>query len=333
MRNEKKETIRLGASVLSDARRDARRAARCVAQSVALCAALCVALSAALSLTGCSSAPKRPAEVFTNRNAAAGQLDLGNQAVNKGDYANAHIFLGEAWRLALSSDDPATRIKVLLANGNAYFNEGNRGKADEVWAAAQKEAEATGNRALIGITKIYRARGTLAEGLSVDEISDADRKDRAAKAIAVVSAEMGNVKSDKLYESFCWKVMGLCAKELGQPKVAISAFEKAAGIHEKSRYLEETAYDWYLVASVYSKTGDYAAARSALDTALTFDRRAENANGLGMDWMARGMVEEKAGRKDAAIDAYTRAGDIFRSGFLKTSAADADKRRDALANQ
>jgi tetratricopeptide (TPR) repeat protein len=297
------------------------------------CVALCVALCAALSLSGCSSAPKRPAEVFTNRNAAAGQLDLGNQAINKGDYANAHIFLGEAWRLALSTDDPATRIKVLLANGNVFFNEGNRDKADEIWAAAQKEAESTGDKSLIGITKIYRARGNLAEGLSSDQTTEADRKTRAEQAKAVVSAELGNVKGDKLYEAFSWKVLGLCEKELGRPKVAISAFEKAASIHEKSRYLEETAYDWYLVASVHSKSGNYVAARNAIKTAMAFDHRAENANGLGMDWMALGMIEEKSGQKDAAIDAYTRSGDIFRAGFLKTSAADADKRRDALANQ
>lgn len=292
-----------------------------------------VAFCAAISLSGCSSAPKRPAEVFTNRNAANGQLDLGNQAVNKGDYANAHIFLGEAWRLALTTDDPATRIKVLLANGNVYFNEGNRDKADETWATAQKEAEATGNRALIGITKIYRARGTLAEGLSAEEATDADRKVRAEKAKTIVNAEMGNVKSEKLYEAFSWKVMGLCEKELGRPKEAASALENAASIHEKGRYLEEAAYDWYLVASVYSKTGNYAAARSALGTALNFDRRAENVNGLGMDWMAIGIVEEKSGQKDAALDAYARAGDIFRAGLLKSSAADADRRRDALAKQ
>lgn len=295
--------------------------------------ALAAVLVAAISLSGCSSAPKRPVEVFTNRNAANGQLDLGNQAVNKGDYANAHIFLGEAWRLALTTDDPATRIKVLLANGNVYFNEGNRDKADETWATAQKEAEATGNRALIGITKVFRARGTLAEGLSAEEATDADRKARAEKAKAVVNAEMGNVKSEKLYEAFSWKVMGLCEKELGRPKEAISAMENAAGIHEKGRYLEEAAYDWYLVASVYSKTGNYAAARSALGTALNFDRRAENVNGLGMDWMAIGMVEEKSGQKDAALDAYARAGDIFRAGLLKSSASDADRRRDALASR
>ena len=317
MRNEKKESITPGA------------ACRCAA----LCVALCVALCSALFLTACSSAPKRPAEVFTNRNAAAGQLDLGNQAVNKGDYANAHIFLGEAWRLALSTDDPATRIKVLLANGNAYFNEGNRDKADEVWAAAQKEAESTGNKTLMGITKIYRARGSLAEGLTSDQATEADRKARAEKAKAVVSAELGNVKGEKLYEAFSWKVIGLCEKELGRPKDAISAFERAAGIHEKSRYLEETAYDWYLIASVYSKSGNFPAARNALETALAFDRRAENANGLGMDWMAMGMIEEKSGQKAAAIDAYARSGDIFRAAFLKSSAADADKRRDTLANQ
>lgn len=283
-----------------------------------------------VALSGCSSAPKRPPEIFTNRNAAIGQLDLGNQSVSKGDYVNAHIFLSEAWRLALSTDDPETRIRVLLAEGNAWFNEGNRAKADETWAAALSEAEGTQDRTLMSTAKIYRARGSLAEGLGAEEVSDTERRTRAENAKAVTLAEMPNVKSNDLYLAFAWKVIGLSDKELGNAKEAVAALEKAEAIHEKARYLEDAAYDWYLVASVDSKNQNYPGARTALRKAIAFDRRAENSNGLGMDWMAVGMVEERAGNLKEAEAAYKRAGDIFRAAFLSVNAAEADRKREAL---
>lgn len=294
-------------------------------------AAAALALAAALlGLSACSSAPKRPPEIFTNRNAAAGQLDLGNQAVNKGDYANAHLFMKEAWRLAVGSDDPDTRVKVLLADGNAWFNEGNREKADAAWAQALAEAEEAQNKMLASTSRIYRARGLLAEGTAANAIPETERRATAASVKATVLAEMGNIKSNQLYTAFAWKVIGLAEKEQGSWAEAEGSIKKAADIHEKSRYLEDAAYDWYLVASIRSKAGQYPAAIEALRTAIAFDRRAENPNGLGMNWMAVGTIEEKAGNKDKAADAYRRSAEIFYSSFLPLNAAEAEKKLEAL---
>lgn len=292
------------------------------------------ALSAAVALAGvplssCSSAPKRPAETFTNRNAAIAQLELANGSVSKGDYRNAHTFLDEAWRLATSADDPATRVSVLISRGNAWFNENEREKADAVWAQALAEAEVARQPALASAAKTYRARGTLAEGLPADAMGDAERKTRAESAKAVALAEMGALKGNPLYEAFAWKVVGLADKELGKNEAAIESIQKARAIHEKGNYLEDAAYDWYLVASIYSKAGRYGEARSALEKALAFDRRAENSNGLGQDWLAIGIVEEKAGNAEMAKAAYARAADIFRAAFMPESAEAAESRASA----
>jgi tetratricopeptide (TPR) repeat protein len=67
--------------------------------------------------------------------------------------------------------------------------------------------------------------------------------------------------------------------------------------------------------------GDYGAALEALDMALEYDRRVENSYGLGKDWLARGDVLSKAGRREEAVAAWRRAAEIFASaGFT----ADAD---------
>lgn len=285
---------------------------------------------AIIVLASCSSAPKRPAETFTDRNAAIAQLDLANRAVSTGDYANAHLFLDEAWRLATGTDDPATRASVLIARGNAWFNQNERAKADAAWAQALSEAEQAGIRMLISAAKIYRARGTLAEGLPQDALSDAERKARATAAKAVAIAEMGGVRGNPQYDAFAWKVIGLAEKELGNADDAIDAIQKSRAIHEKANYLEDAAYDWYLVASILSRAGRFDEARSALDEALSFDRRAENSNGLGQDWMAIGVIEEKAGNAEKAKAAYTRAAAIFAAAFIPESAAAAEKRAAAL---
>lgn len=300
---------------------------RRVVQSTALRLAATVALTAALTI-GCSSAPKRPPEIFTDRNAAMGQLELANSAVNKGDFVNSYLFLTEAWRLALTTDDPGTRISILLARGNALFTEGRVDEAKAQWNLALAEATDAGNKELTSAARIYIARGTLAEGTGGEALTREERNARAVAAKKAVAAEQGNVKG--LNAAFAWKVIGLANKELGETKQAESALEKAAGIHESGRYLEDTAYDWYLIASVRSKAGAYPEALEALTTALSFDRRAENANGLGMDWMAIGMVAEKAGNAQQAAGAYRRSADIFNAAFLTKSAAEAEDKLEAL---
>ncbi len=297
----------------------------------ALWAAAGLALAAAaLPLAGCSSAPKRPPEVFTNRNAAAGQIDLANRSAARGDYVNAQLFLVEAWNLAVSTDDPETRVRVLLARGNVYYNSGDTERAVADWGAALAESGEAGNESLASTARVYLARSTLAEGSGIQGLTEEERKARATEALATVRREIGSIKGNQLYTAFAWKVEGLCYKELGEWKVAEDAVKKAADIHDGRHYLEDAAYDWYLIASIRSKSGNLPAARSAMNKALSFDRRAENANGLGMDWLAIGMIEEKAGNKEKALEAYRRSGDIFRSAFISDNAKLADQKAAAL---
>ncbi len=277
--------------------------------------------------TGCSSAPKRPPEIFTTRNAAVGQLDLANRAVSIEDFVNAHLFLDESWRLAVSTDDNETRVKVLLSRGNAWFNQGNRESAEKAWTEALLQAEQ--NRTLTAIARIYLARSTLPEGTDSD-LSREERQQLAVSARAIAKTEMSAIKGEPLYTAFAWKVIGLAEKELGNWREAETALKAAVSIHEKNRYLEDTAYDWYLIASVRSKAGQYATALSALETALTFDRRAENTNGLGMIYLAIGAIHEKAGDQKKAREAYSRALEIFESGFLENNAVRAREKLAAL---
>lgn len=312
-----------------DSRRNDRLTAR--PSRLALGSLIAVIAMSSLGTASCSSAPKRPPEVFTNRNAAAGQIDLANRSVARADFTNAKLFLVEAWNLAVSTDDPETRVRVLLARGNAHYNEGSHDNAIADWNQALTEATDAGNTTLASAARIYVARSDLIEGSGKADPGEAERKAIATRTLETVRREIGKIKGNPLYTAFGWKVEGLCLKELGEWKAAESAVKKAVDIHDGSHYLEDAAYDWYIIASIRSKAGQYDSGRAAMQKALSFDRRAENTNGLGLDWIALGMIEEKAGNLDKALAAYRRSSDIFRSAFIEDNAKLADAKAAAIA--
>ncbi|MDR1636864.1 MAG: tetratricopeptide repeat protein [Treponema sp.] len=273
--------------------------------------------SAFLAL-GCSSAPKRPAEIFTVRNMTETQLELANRAADQGRYAEALDLLQEARRLAVSADDPRLLIRTGLSWGNILFYMGRTGEAEEHWTAALDEAAAAGDEELAAVSRVYMARSRLLGGVS-----------NAEEVRTQVQDELSRIESP-LHTALAWTVAGLAEKELGRWNDGENSIKNALDIHRKNNYLEQAAYDWYLIASIRSVAGDYAGALEALDEALAFDRRAENTYGLGMDWLAVGEVRKKAGNTAEAAAAYRRSGDIFRSLNLEKEAEQADQRLSGL---
>ncbi|MDR0602280.1 MAG: hypothetical protein LBG42_07845, partial [Treponema sp.] len=221
--------------------------------------------------------------------------------------------LTEAWRLAVSTDRPVLRIRVSIARGNVLFYMGRRQEAEDIWKAAQEEAETAGDRILAAACRIYRQRSIL-------------NADNAGEVLAATQPELGEVKSDKLFTALAWTVIGLAAKELGLFENAEKSIRNALSIHEGDRYLEQAGYDWYLIASVRSVAKNYRGALEALDAALAFDRRAENTFALGMDWAARGDVLRKMGAEDEAVAAWRRGAEIFRSLFFEEQALAVESR-------
>jgi tetratricopeptide (TPR) repeat protein len=266
-------------------------------------------------MASCSSVPKRPAEVFVLQTMTETQLQLANTEADRGNYTEALSLLTEAWRMAVSTDRPALRVRVNLARGNVLFYLGRRQEAEDLWKTAQEEAETAGDGVLAAACRIYRQRSALGADSS-----------GAEGVLAAIQAELGNVKSDKLFTALAWTVIGLAEKELDRFESAEKSIRNALSIHEDGRYLEQAAYDWYLIASVRSVAENYQGALDALDAALGFDRRAENTFALGMDWTARGDVLRKMGAEDEAVAAWRRAAEIFRSLLLENQALAVESR-------
>ncbi|HHU37271.1 MAG TPA: tetratricopeptide repeat protein [Treponema sp.] len=277
-----------------------------------------------LAFTACSSAPKRPAEIRTKRNAAIEQLELANHAVLEREEDVAHLFLSEAWRLAVSTDDPDTRTRILLAIGNAWYSAGQSSRAIDYWKQALDEAKKANLTMLTAASRIHIARGNLAEGQHVPDMPASERVARAKESRSIALEAQPFLTKNLLYSAFAWRVLGLSEKELGNTEKALNALSKAIDSHTSKQYLEDAAYDWYLTGSVYSKAERYDEALNALEKALAFDRRAENSAGLGQTWMAIGHVHNKAGNIAEARNAWTRSRDIFNATFLMRLAQDAE---------
>lgn len=271
-----------------------------------------------LFLTGffsCSSAPKKPLEIFTSRNAAYAQIELANSAISKNNYSTAQIHITEAWRLAVSCDDSDLRIRVLLCKGNALFNQGEANKAEEAWVLALNEALVEKNSVMTSASQVHMARVVLSKG-------------KAEEARNLATESLSTLKSEPLFTAQAWRVIGLSEKELGHSKEAETAFLQAEKIHVKNNYLEEAAYDWYLIASSRSKAGQYALSIEALHKALEFDRRCENSLAIGMDWQSIGVVLEKSGNTEKAKEAYDRSAAIFTAaGFIENAKESIEKRK------
>lgn len=271
-------------------------------------------LSAFFLFASCSSVPKRPAEIFTTQTMTETQLQEAAREADRGGYTRALTLLDEAWRLAVSTDRPVLRIRVRLLRGNVLFYLGKRDEAEALWTRAESEAVEAGETVLAAACRIYRQRSALGTDSSAAEEIRAGVRD-----------ELKTLQSDKLHTALAWTVIGLAEKELGLFDEAEKSLKNALSIHEGGRYLEQAAYDWYLIASVRSVAENYESALAALDLALAFDRRAENTFALGMDWAAKGEVYRKMGEEEKAGAALRRSGEIFISLRLDEQAGAVEK--------
>lgn len=257
-------------------------------------------LIAAQVFASCSSKPKNPGDIYTLRAQAEKELDLANKDAVRGNYENALLLLNESRRKAILTDDTGLIIRNGLSRGNVFFSLGREEEAFAEWENSVTEARKSGDGELLSVSIIHKARGKLLSG-----------KASAKEVLDEVNREAGNIEKDLLYVSFSWQVKGLALRDSGSFKDAEDAVKRSFEIHEKNRQLDDASYDWFLIASIRSLSGNLDGALQALDEAIALDRRIENSWGLAADWRAKGDVYRKAARMSEANEAYKRAINIY----------------------
>jgi len=258
--------------------------------------------------SGCSSAPKKAAEIFTDRNTAIKQIDLANYTANRGLYDSALVILEGARKLAVGADDPSLRIKTAISRGNFLFALNRKEEAIDEWKSASDEGDASGEPILAALARIYSIRAQIV--LLETEPGTANVEELKKQLIS----EMAVVKSDANATAIGNVTLGLAERQMGNWGEAEKAVNDALSYHEKGLFLEEAAYDWFLIASIRSMNGKYDTSLDALEKAISFDRRAENGYGLAFSWKAKGDVYSKMGGKEKdAQAAWSRAAEIYRA--------------------
>lgn len=250
--------------------------------------------------SGCSSMPKRPAEVVAIKNEAAEYSRLADGFLAAGQYASALQYYGEALASNLSVDNIEGSIVARSSLGRVYlalrqFNDAERELGD-----ALEDARAFGKSTLIALC--LSNLGELRYAGSDRESADTLFAEAEALAVgneAVVALVAHN--------------RGVVAMARGDYAAAETFLGKSASLNERARRQRELASDRYALASVANARGDLAGALSWAGKALASDKAAENAPGIGADLEALAQLNHKAGHDELAFDLYRRAFGVWLS--------------------
>jgi len=253
-----------------------------------------------LALSACSTAPKNNGDINVLRKSAEIGLEAANKSAGMGDFINAGNLLIEYKKQAVMADDSSLIIRICLSYGNVLLSLGKTDEAYAEWDQAVAEAQSLGDKELLSVTRIFRARGNLLSG-----------KASAQSVLDDVNREIGNVKTNKLYIAYSWQTKGLAQRELNSYTEAEASIKKSLEINEKEKALENASFDWYTIASIRSMAGNSSGALQALESAIKIDRRIENSFGLAANWRAMGDIYRKMGKNDDAMEAYKRSRAIF----------------------
>jgi len=248
----------------------------------------------------CSSAPKNPQDIDVLRSQAEFWLKTANIDAGQGRFENALSQLTDAKKNAILADDISLIIRSCLSRGNVLYSMGRTDDAFAEWNRAITEAESYGDSELLSVSRIFLSRGNLLTG-----------RTQAQTVLSDVTRESSNIKTNKLYIAFSWQVRGLANRALGNYPEAEKAFKNSLDIHEKEKNMENTSYDWYMIASVRSLAGNNPSALDALKASLAIDRRIENSWGLAATYRAMGDIHKKTGKQKEALAFYIRAREIF----------------------
>lgn len=269
------------------------------------------------ALVSCSSAPKDTGDVVGIRILAEREMAIGNGEAAQGNFENALAILRESNRKAILVDDVSLMIRSGLSLGNVLFTLGRPEEAFSEWENSIMLAQMHDLTELLSISRIYLLRGRLLTDSSI-----------ARQILDEVESEVANIndRNDPLYVAFSWQVRGLALRDLNSFTEAEDAIRRSLDIHERERVLENAAYDWYIIASIRSLSGNTEGALDALNNAMVFDRRVENSWGLATNWRAIGDVHQKAGNNSDALAAYNRSRAIFSAMGNQNAASEVERR-------
>jgi tetratricopeptide (TPR) repeat protein len=245
-----------------------------------------------LLFTGCSSTPDKAETVSIAKNRAAEYTEYGKRYFDQARFDQALKFYMMALDNNIAVDYKEGIVLSRDALGQTYLMLGRFAEAgSSLQAARELAARMQRNdlelRVLNSQGKLALHQGRMAQARTIF--------DEARELLNQAGNPPEYIRAD-IYHS-----IGSLEKADGNLQDARINLEKSIAVNRRLDRKEETAGSLYMLASVYSKLGEYVAAREYLHTALDIDKQIENTLGIADDYFALGIVNQKMGNQE---DAY-----------------------------
>jgi tetratricopeptide (TPR) repeat protein len=257
--------------------------------------ALLLALALALALAACSSAPQKTDESTDVKNRAAAAALSGNTYYRQGRYELALQFFTQALNENLSVDNEAGVVQSYNSIGRVYLAVGMHDEAESSFVKAEAIALRLGGEPLFvtsnNLGELALRRGDARGAVEIFE--------------HVLGGSLKGVTQDQL--GLLYHNLGSAYKATGDLDRAMEWLRKALAVYLGQKLYEEAAADYYMIASVFSKRGDYASAAESALLALDYDKRTENALGVTKDLLALGLIASRAGDHATAYGWFERS--------------------------
>jgi tetratricopeptide (TPR) repeat protein len=189
---------------------------------------------------------------------------------------------------------------VQIAIGQVYLATDRLSEAEDVLTRAREAARARNASlfvdASISLGELYLRNEDPKKSLSIFQEAISSHAKLTALQTGVLYHDIGAA----------WKGAG----DMGQ---ALQWLSRSLQSNLANKLLEAVAADYYMIASVHSKQGDFASAQASAEQALAFDKKIENSPGIAKDLYAMGLIALKKNDSAAAYDFCQRAYSAFAS--------------------
>ena len=243
--------------------------------------------------TGCSSGPKRQMYINTIHNSCVDSIEAANACILNGNYSQAEELLLKARTQAVSIDNYDLLLSVSLTHVSLYLSYN-----PPLIEKAKFYLEQANN--LVGQTNKIEESELLC-AMSEARILIADNQvKKNFKSIVDKMDDAKKVFKNKPYNhAQCDSILGDVYRLSGNYKEADKVYNEAAKLFTDNRYLSEIGITWYKIAQNHSQSGNIKKALEALNTAIYYDRCAENSMALGADYYIKAVILLKGSPSDA----------------------------------
>jgi tetratricopeptide (TPR) repeat protein len=252
-----------------------------------------------LASASCSSAPAKSDTVTTAKQAAADAAVSGEQYFHQGRYDLALQFFTQALDANASVDNVDGVVRSRISIAQVYLAEGRMDAAQVMLSGAREQAR-TGRLSLF-----------VDSSISLGELSLRKEDPHTALRVLQEALDAGGTQMTPEQAGVLYHDIGAAWKMAGDMVKALEWLSRSLEGNLAHKLFEQAAADYYVIASVRSKQGDFPGAVRSAQLALGLDKQVESSLGIAEDLSALGLIESKSGDPAAAYDYFQRAYGVY----------------------